>query len=75
MKNLLDCDRGEKVKVSKLNAAYDLKQRLISFGIMKDAELEVLAQAPRKKTIEIKVGKMRLALRSEEAAQIEVKEI
>ena len=75
MKNLLDCDRGEKVKVSKLNAAYDLKQRLISFGIMKDAELEVLAQAPRKKTIEIKVGKMRLALRSEEAAQIEVKKI
>jgi len=75
MKNLLDCDRGEKVKVSKLNAAYDLKQRLISFGIMKDAELEVLAQAPRKKTIEVKVGKMRLALRSEEAAQIEVKEI
>ena len=75
MKNLLDCDRGEKVKVSKLNAAYDLKQRLISFGIMKDAELEVLAEAPRKKTIEIKVGKMRLALRSQEAEQIEVKEI
>ncbi len=75
MKNLLDCDRGEKVKVSKLNAEYDLKQRLISFGIMKDAELEVLAEAPRKKTIEIKVGKMRLALRSQEAEQIEVKEI
>jgi len=75
MKTLLECDKGEKVKVSKLNAAYDLKQRLISFGIMKDAELEVLAQAPRKKTIEIKVGKMRLALRSEEAAQIEVKDI
>ena len=75
MKTLLDCDRGESVKVSKLNAAYDLKQRLISFGIMKDAVLKVLAQAPRKKTIEIKVGKMRLALRSEEAAQIEVEEI
>jgi len=75
MKTLLECDRGESVKVSKLNAAYDLKQRLISFGIMKDAVLEVLAQAPRKKTIEIRVGKMRLALRSEEAAQIEVEEI
>jgi len=75
MKTLLECDRGESVKVSKLNAAYDLKQRLISFGIMKDAELEVLAEAPRKKTIEIRVGKMRLALRSEEAAQIAVEEI
>jgi len=72
MKTLLDCKRGEKVKVSKLNAAYDLKQRLISFGIMKNALVEVLEQAPGKKTIEIKVGKMRLALRAEEAAQVEV---
>lgn len=72
MKTLLDCKRGEKVKVSKLNAAYDLKQRLISFGIMKNAVVEVLEQAPGKKTIEIKVGKMRLALRAEEAAQVEV---
>ena len=75
MKRLLDCKRGEKVKVFKLNAAYDLKQRLISFGIMKNAEVEVLEQAPGKKTIEVKVGKMRLALRAEEAAQIEVEDI
>ena len=75
MKRLLDCKRGERVKVSKLNAAYDLKQRLISFGMMKNAEVEVLEQAPGKKTIEVKVGKMRLALRAEEAAQIEVEEI
>lgn len=75
MKKLLDCKRGEKVKVSKLNAAYDLKQRLISFGMMKNAMVEVLEHAPGKKTIEIKVGKMRLALRAEEAAQVEVEEI
>jgi ferrous iron transport protein A len=75
MKTLLDCNRGEKVKVAKLNAAYDLKQRLISFGIMKDAVVELLEHAPGKKTIEVKVGKMKLALRSQEAQQIEVKEI
>jgi len=75
MKKLLDCDKGEKVKVAKLNADLELKQRLISFGIMKDALVEVIEQAPRKKTIEIKVGKMRLALRSEEAALIEVKPV
>jgi len=75
MKRLLDCQRGEKVKISKLNAAYDLKQRLISFGMMKNAVVEILEQAPAKKTIEVKVGKMRLALRAEEAAQIEVEEI
>ncbi len=75
MKKLLDCNKGEKVKVVKLNASYDLKQRLISFGVMKEASIEVLEHAPKKKTIEIKVGKMRLALRDIEAATVEVEEI
>jgi len=72
MKKLIECERGERVKVVKLNAQHELKQRLISFGIMKEAEIKVLEQAPRKKTIEVKVGKMRLALRAEEAELIEV---
>ena len=75
MKKLIDCEKGEKVKVSKLNADYDLKQRLISFGVMKDTVIQVLEQAPRKKTIEVKVGKMRIALRAEEAELIEVEAI
>jgi len=73
VKTLIECERGEKVRVVKLNAKDELKQRLISFGIMKEAEVEVLEQAPRKKTIEVKVGKMRLALRAQEAELIEVK--
>jgi len=72
MKKLIQCDRGAKVKVVKLYAQDELKQRLISFGLIKDSTVEVLEQAPRKKTIEIKVGKMRLALRAEEAELIEV---
>jgi ferrous iron transport protein A len=72
MKKLIDCNKSEKVKVLKLNANYDLKQRLISFGIMKNAQIQVLEYAPRKKTIEVKVGKMRIALRAEEAQLIEV---
>ena len=75
MKKLIDCEKGEKVKVSKLNADYDLKQGLISFGVMKDTVIQVLEQAPRKKTIEVKVGKMRIALRAEEAKLVEVEEI
>jgi len=75
MKKLLDCKKNEKVKVLKLNAASELKQRFISFGIMKDATLEILELAPRKKTIEVKVGKMKLALRAEEAELIEVQNI
>lgn len=75
MKTLNDYDKSSKLKVIKLNAKTDLKQRLISFGIMKDAEIEILEHAPRKSTIEIKVGKMRIALRAEEAKLIEVKKI
>jgi len=75
MKKLLDCQKGDRVMVKKLNATNELKQRLISFGIMKEADLEVLELAPRKKTIEVKVGKMRIALRAEEAELIEVESI
>ena len=75
MKTLIDCDRACRVKVLKLNAKDDLKQRLISFGIMKETIIEVLEHAPAKSTIEIKVGKMRIALRAQEAELIEVQKI
>lgn len=72
MKTLKDCKKACKVKVVKLNAPTDLKQRLISFGIMKGTVIEVLEYSPAKSTIEVKVGKMRIALRSKEAELIEV---
>jgi len=75
MKTLLDCHKACMVKVIKLNAKDDLKQRLISFGIMKEATVEVLEHAPAKSTIEVKVGKMRIALRGEEAKLVEVEKI
>ena len=75
MKTLIDCKKACKVKVVKLYAKGDLKQRLISFGIMKEATIEVLEYAPAKSTIEIKVGKMRIALRAKEAELIEVEKL
>lgn len=75
IKKLIDCKKSCIVKVVKLNADAELKQRLISFGIMKDVVVEVLELAPAKSTIEIKVGKMRIALRAQEAALIEVAKI
>jgi ferrous iron transport protein A len=75
MNTLLDCHKACRVRVVKLNAPTALKQRLISFGIMKNATIEVLEHAPAKSTIEIKVGKMRVALRGEEAKMIEVEKI
>jgi ferrous iron transport protein A len=75
MKTLLDCQKRCQVRVLKLNAPTALKQRLISFGIMKNSIIEVLEHAPAKSTIEIKVGKMKIALRGEEAKLIEVEKI
>ena len=75
MKTLLDCKKACRVKVLKLNAQDELKQRLISFGIMKEATIEVLTHAPAKSTIEVKVGKMRIALRAQEAKLIEVEKL
>ncbi len=75
IKTLSDCKKSCIVKVVKLNAPSELKQRFISFGIMKEAIIEVLEHAPAKSTIEVKIGKMRVALRSQEASLIEVVKI
>ncbi len=72
IKKLSDCKKACIVKIVKLNADSELKQRFISFGIMKGAVVEVMEYSPTKSTIEIKVGKMRIALRTQEAALIEV---
>jgi ferrous iron transport protein A len=42
MKTLKDCEKASKVKVVRLNAPTELKQRLISFGIMKEATVDIL---------------------------------
>jgi len=42
---------------------------------MKETIIEILEHAPAKSTIEIKVGKMRIALRAQEARLIEVQKI
>ena len=72
---LQDCQKNCKLKVVKLHAPRDLKQRLISFGIMKGSMIEIIQHSTGKSTIEIKVGKMKIALRSEEAKLVEVEKI
>ena len=42
---------------------------------MKETIIEVLEHSPAKSTIEIKVGKMRIALRAKEAELIEVEKL
>jgi len=74
MHRLTDCTKGCTATVVKLHAEGALKQRLVSFGVMKGAKIQLMGFAPAKSTVEIKVGRMSLALRKEEAQLIEVSE-
>ncbi|MFA6188891.1 MAG: FeoA family protein [Sulfuricurvum sp.] len=66
------CTKGGMATVVKIRASGALKQRLISFGIMRGSEIMMLECSPTKSTFEIKVGNVNLALRKEEAELIEV---
>lgn len=74
MHTLTECAKGCTATVVKLHAEGPLKQRLVSFGVMKGAKIRLLGYAPAKSTVEIMIGRMRLALRKEEARLIEVSE-
>ncbi|MBN2870409.1 MAG: ferrous iron transport protein A [Campylobacterales bacterium] len=69
------CTKGGTCTVVRVNATGALKQRLISFGLMKGTEVKMLECAPAKSTFEIKVGNVSLALRREEAELIEVTDV
>lgn len=66
------CTKGGKATVAKINATGALKQRLISFGLMKGSEITMLECGLTKSTFEIKIGSVNIALRREEAELIEV---
>ena len=71
-KTLTQCKKGCSCKITKLHASGPLKQRLMSFGMTRGVGIELLEYSPAKSTVEIKVGKMRIALRKEEAEMIEI---
>jgi Fe2+ transport system protein FeoA len=59
-------------RVKKLHTSGALRQRLISFGILKGAKIKYIAHTNLKGTYEIQIGKMAIALRKEEANKIEI---
>lgn len=69
------CVRGGVCTVVKNNATGALKQRLISFGLMRGAQIKMLECALGKSTYEVKIGNMSIALRKEEAELIEVSDV
>lgn len=73
-KTIIDCEVNKLYRVKKLHTTGALRQRLISFGILKGAQIKYLASTNMSATYEIQVGKMNIALRKEEAKKIEVEE-
>lgn len=69
------CTKGGVATVVKINATGPLKQRLISFGLMKGSEVQMLECSPAKSTFKIKIGNVSIALRREEAELIEVNDV
>ncbi len=69
---IIDFEKGRRCVITKVRAQGSLKVRLMSFGILRGVEVELLEFAPLKSTVELRIGKMRIALRKEEAELIEV---
>ena len=72
MKTLYELKKNEKTKVKTLHSRGVIRERLVSFGIVRDAEIEVKNCNFSKDNIEIIVNGTFIALRSEEAKSIEV---
>lgn len=69
---LSDLRKGNKAEIVKINADKALRDRLISFGVMRGEMLVVKGCSLAKQTMEIEVGSTLIAVRAEEASKIEV---
>ncbi len=65
--------KGESAIITAIHANRELKNRFNSFGLVKGARISVEERSLGKKTIRVRINKTRIALRSAEAEQIEVK--
>jgi len=72
MPSLDSLDKEQEAVISKINATTELKKRLYSFGVSKGVTLKVKAFSPARNSMTITVNKTTMALRLDEAAQIEV---
>ncbi len=72
---LSDLNKNIKVEVIKINCPEELKQRFYSFGIIKGAIIIIDEISITKNTIALVVDDTHIALRLDEAKNIEVEKI
>lgn len=70
-----ELSKGSTATVLSISDEGALKERLFSFGISRNAKIEVIAHSISKATVEIKVGATMLALRHDEAKKILVDKV
>jgi Fe2+ transport system protein FeoA len=66
---------GDKGIIKKIHAKEPLKSRLLSMGITRGEEIKVLKHTLAKNTFEVEVNRVPIALREEEAKEVEVQKI
>ena len=69
---LNELEKGQKARIVRIDAESTLKNRLMSFGVIRGAYLSVEEYSPAKKTIKIMIDATMIALRFDEARHIEV---
>lgn len=72
---LLNLKVGENAVVDAVNVNGELRKRLISLGLMRNANVSIRNYGWFKSTVQIMINKTFVALRKEEAAQILVHKI
>ena len=72
---LSELQKGDRAIIKKIDSSEDLKIRLASFGVVKGVELSVEACSIGKQTIEIVVDDTLIAIRADEAKEIEVERL
>jgi len=70
---LNELEMGESGIIKKVLAKEPLKSRLLSMGFAKGERIKVLKHTLAKNTYEVEVNNIPIALREEEAREIEVK--
>ena len=73
--SILDLAQGDEAIIQKITANSELKQRLYSFGLNKDAKIAIDHFGARKSTVKITIDRSCIALRHDEAAQILVEKV
>jgi ferrous iron transport protein A len=70
--SVLELQEGQKAIITKVSANDGVKSRLQALGVVKNETIKLLKYTFSKETYEIEVGRVKVALRKEEASAIEV---